>query len=105
MQVRKPAHPHPHLIACAGSRSLDCPLSYVPPFRRYPGCVRVFTLPGALHTHTGWHKRKENIQAGVYDRLGHHLKVNLPPFLARTLAAQLIAVYFSRVRAGDSQHV
>lgn len=43
--------------------------------RRYPGCSRVFNLPGALHTHTGWHKRKENISAGVYDRLGHHLKV------------------------------
>ena len=44
---------------------------------RYPGCNRVFALPGALHTHTGWHKRKENISAGVYDRLGHHLKVSV----------------------------
>ena len=32
-------------------------------------------MPGALHTHTGWHKRKENIDAGLYDLLGHHLKV------------------------------
>ena len=42
---------------------------------RYPGCSRVFKLPGALHTHTGWHKRKENLDAGLYDLVEHHLKV------------------------------
>ena len=55
-----------------------CTSALTPPCRacaRYPGCSRMFKLPGALHTHTGWHKRKENIDAGLYDGLGHHLKV------------------------------
>jgi hypothetical protein len=41
---------------------------------QYPGCNKVFNQAGALHTHTGWHKRNLNIKNGVYDRLGHRLK-------------------------------
>ena len=45
--------------------------------RRYPNCVRAFRTAGALHTHQGWHKRKENLEAGVYDRLEDLPKVRL----------------------------
>ena len=45
--------------------------------RRYPNCSRIFRGAGALHTHQGWHKRKENIEAGVYDRLEDLPKVRL----------------------------
>ena len=41
----------------------------------HPGCVRVFNSLGALHTHMGWHKRKELIAKGAYERTEHHLKV------------------------------
>lgn len=41
---------------------------------RYPGCGKTFVQAGALHTHTGWHKRNLNIKNGVYDRLSHRLK-------------------------------
>ena len=37
--------------------------------RRYPNCSRTFRAAGALNTHQGWHKRNENLEAGVYDRL------------------------------------
>eukprot|EP01045_Picozoa_sp_COSAG04_P024403 COSAG04_NODE_3040_length_3246_cov_2.669844_3_plen_188_part_00 len=37
-------------------------------------CGKTFALPGALHTHVGWHKRKQKQAAGVYDRKSSHLK-------------------------------
>ena len=45
----------------------------------HPGCVRVFNSLGALHTHMGWHKRKELIAKGAYERTEHHLKVRIQP--------------------------
>ena len=45
----------------------------------HPGCVRVFNSLGALHTHMGWHKRKELIAKGAYERTEHHLKVRYAP--------------------------
>eukprot|EP01046_Picozoa_sp_COSAG06_P052816 COSAG06_NODE_8968_length_2022_cov_2.432137_2_plen_176_part_00 len=44
---------------------------------RYPNCTRQFKTGYQLHSHTGWHKRKENLDAGVYDRCSHPLKVRL----------------------------
>ena len=31
----------------------------------------VMTRAGALHTHDGWHKRRENIDNGTYEKLNH----------------------------------
>jgi hypothetical protein len=45
---------------------------------RYPGCHRAFKLPSALNAHVGWHKRKINIDSGVYNA-NHRLKVRAPP--------------------------
>eukprot|EP01043_Picozoa_sp_COSAG02_P000373 COSAG02_NODE_7_length_64539_cov_120.393482_6_plen_231_part_00 len=42
---------------------------------RYEGCGRKFKTPGALHTHTGWHKRHDNMDKGIYERQGHDQKV------------------------------
>ena len=72
---------------CPTRRLVFCRLTILGACHRYPGCTRVFTMPGALHTHTGWHKRKENISAGVYDRLGHHLKVRIRHICTRVLTS------------------
>ena len=42
--------------------------------RRFPGCERQFANAGALHTHQGWHRRKQRMKDGVYDKLGHRSK-------------------------------
>ena len=49
----------------------------------YEGCGRKFKTPGALHTHTGWHKRRDNMDNGIYERQCHTQEVHLPPAQTR----------------------
>ena len=56
---------------------------------RHAGCSRIFKVPGALHTHTGWHRRKERIDAGEYDLQDHHLKVTRLPCAPPTTSLQV----------------
>ena len=71
---------------------------------RYPGCNRVFKLPAALHTHTGWHKRKENISDGVYDRVAHHTKVGPAHICCRAGMAVVTCVVVSRRFTASQTH-
>ena len=52
---------------------------------RYYGCGRKFKTPGALHTHSGWHKRRDNMDNGIYERQCHTQKVHLPPARTRNM--------------------
>ena len=42
---------------------------------REPGCNKVFEVHSALHTHNGWHRRKEKQTDGTYDSQPHPNKV------------------------------
>ena len=61
--------------AAAGSRQqrltpkkYKCPLA---------GCGRCFSTNTGLHTHTGWHRRKQLIDSGEYDERAHPSKKNV----------------------------
>lgn len=73
--ARAPAKPKLGRPAKAKPASSTTDVDVEKPYRcTYPGCVKTFKLPGALHTHNGWHKRRENIDNGVCKR-----RTGLPP--------------------------
>ena len=67
------AHPDAPAIRGEAGRVPSTPQTHAVA-RRFPGCERQFANASALHTHQGWHRRKQRMKDGVYDKLGHRSK-------------------------------
>ena len=84
-------------------------LSYCPHCRRhrtYRGrrqeCKRKFTTKAALHTHIGWHKRKDNETNGVYDARDNLKKVSIQADLSvRCICPPAVTAHTRRHERAD----